>query len=967
MVDIVANPEWKPVRILERDEVALGGYGGNMNEQATALVARTELLKEEKADRSDIVQGQYSFSTIAEFEAAKVGIPLNSTVVIDETGPNQGTNTWNGLILVKSPYDPVNQAKVFAKKIAQESVSIAITGDMTLTEDQVEHKNIAFIGTLTADITVSLPVLTGNWVFRNLTSGGYKVFVKCDQQTTESISLLNAEPIPCYASGRNLFAVSATVPKRHLNISLIGKTEVVLSVDDIKHDSIFFGGTQTADLTVYFPKVVSKNIIRHQAAGGFNILLKVQDGSSQSLIKNGEMIEVYSDAINLFQVDNRKAPIESPVFTGTPTVPVPSTTNNTGIANVSYVNRRVGGASFISITGDKTLTLEESSVKTIAFAGTLTADATITVLDATGSWNISNRTTGGYKVFFKVKDQSATPLSFADNKYYAVLATGSTAHLVQTLNDTKTDTISLTGLTSKTLSVEESRNNMLFFSGALTQDTVINFPKIKGVWNVRHQASGGFKLLLRVLDSVEPTIEITNQQTVIVVGDQINLFLMNKQNQIGEHRCEFKDRATYNMNDIVEHGSGTYKVISAISQNAVNPIDNYRFKKIGCRPINNKTISVVSESAQAIDGVNVRRVRGISKDGTTFFSNQPYAQITESKDFGKTWTKLFDIPQAEAGLIEQLDDGELIIFVTESAPTTNLVRRIYKTIGYGTDSPQMVSVKMQQRDKVYFGGQWGFDAYKNIVLACEYGAKYVPTNTSPTDVDVEGGNARYVYLSTDFGKTWKTIFDVNAVTSGVGVHIHSAVFDPYWNRIWVHHGDGSFNRNGMYYSDDFGETWTYALQTNTSGANFPQSTCTVVLPDCILFGSDSMPNGVLRLDRSQGKQPYKGYYQLETAWKHPETSDTLLNAVCYKVAHAKHIPDAPYIFAFAPENLPTKGVLVATYDGYTFFQLWQDSTTRSVGNGPRHVVGVTLQNEVIAQVQDDRFGAGVHTELRIKI
>ena len=49
MVDIVTNPEWKAVRILERDEVALGGYGGNMNEQATALVARTEMLMQEQA------------------------------------------------------------------------------------------------------------------------------------------------------------------------------------------------------------------------------------------------------------------------------------------------------------------------------------------------------------------------------------------------------------------------------------------------------------------------------------------------------------------------------------------------------------------------------------------------------------------------------------------------------------------------------------------------------------------------------------------------------------------------------------------------------------------------------------------------------------------------------------------------------------------------------------------------------
>ena len=38
MVDIVTNPEWKAVRILERDEVALGGYGGNMNEEINKII-----------------------------------------------------------------------------------------------------------------------------------------------------------------------------------------------------------------------------------------------------------------------------------------------------------------------------------------------------------------------------------------------------------------------------------------------------------------------------------------------------------------------------------------------------------------------------------------------------------------------------------------------------------------------------------------------------------------------------------------------------------------------------------------------------------------------------------------------------------------------------------------------------------------------------------------------------------------
>lgn len=146
MVDIVTNPEWKAVRILERDEVALGGYGGNMNEQATALVARTELLKEEKADRSDIVQGQYSFSTIAEFEEAKAGIPLNSTVVIDETGPNQGTNTWNGLTLVKSPYDPLEQSKAYTNTLVS-IINDAWVADLASVEVDADGDIISYVKT----------------------------------------------------------------------------------------------------------------------------------------------------------------------------------------------------------------------------------------------------------------------------------------------------------------------------------------------------------------------------------------------------------------------------------------------------------------------------------------------------------------------------------------------------------------------------------------------------------------------------------------------------------------------------------------------------------------------------------------------------------------------------------------------------------------------------------------------------
>lgn len=115
MTEIIGKPEWSPVRLLEENEFASGGEEGNMNEQAKSLANRTEYLNEEKANKEDIVQGQFSFTTMASFDAKKATLPLNCTVIIDEAGPNQGSNTWNGIELKKSSYDPASIAQKFTK------------------------------------------------------------------------------------------------------------------------------------------------------------------------------------------------------------------------------------------------------------------------------------------------------------------------------------------------------------------------------------------------------------------------------------------------------------------------------------------------------------------------------------------------------------------------------------------------------------------------------------------------------------------------------------------------------------------------------------------------------------------------------------------------------------------------------------------------------------------------------------
>ena len=123
MANIQGQKKWSEVRLLETHELARGGVNGNLNEQAKALADRTEFLNQEKASKSEIVQGVFEFGTFAEFNAAKTSLPANCTVVIGEenkTGTGTwgiGNNRWNGSILTKSSFDPVEKSKKYAEEL----------------------------------------------------------------------------------------------------------------------------------------------------------------------------------------------------------------------------------------------------------------------------------------------------------------------------------------------------------------------------------------------------------------------------------------------------------------------------------------------------------------------------------------------------------------------------------------------------------------------------------------------------------------------------------------------------------------------------------------------------------------------------------------------------------------------------------------------------------------------------------
>lgn len=128
MAEIIGEGKWSPVRQLETYELARGGINGNMNEQAKALVERTEYLKQNSASKDDLNamgQGNFSFDTreIALIKIQELNIQPNTKIEISKEGEFSGPYQWDGVELTPSEYTPVKQANVFTiQKIAESEI-----------------------------------------------------------------------------------------------------------------------------------------------------------------------------------------------------------------------------------------------------------------------------------------------------------------------------------------------------------------------------------------------------------------------------------------------------------------------------------------------------------------------------------------------------------------------------------------------------------------------------------------------------------------------------------------------------------------------------------------------------------------------------------------------------------------------------------------------------------------------------
>lgn len=331
----------------------------------------------------------------------------------------------------------------------------------------------------------------------------------------------------------------------------------------------------------------------------------------------------------------------------------------------------------------------------------------------------------------------------------------------------------------------------------------------------------------------------------------------------------------------------------------------------------------------------------LSRDGKLILASNG-ASVAQSTDEGNTW---IDVGSAINGTLIQsiriLDDGELLVG-TSKYKTDNIKSKLFKSKGYSVSDPSKTTfyevLEMNSGD-ANFNNPWCLDKYYNIILASEYGGHYLT-------------GARYVYLSTDYGETWKTIFDQSQMASTVDgapsyttdAHVHTCHYDRYRDRIWVCVGDQ--DNTATYYSDNMGKTW--GIIKGYTGKDTMQYTGITSYPEGVFFGSDRAPDGVYFWDANQPND-IKPFYLTERdsirtlVYALPFRRFAEKNEVTYFVANRDDIVDGK----MGPLIVGLKGVLGAQLL-YDFTDDFNQFTYTDISG----CLGNTAQGNVIVSVKD---------------
>lgn len=249
---------------------------------------------------------------------------------------------------------------------------------------------------------------------------------------------------------------------------------------------------------------------------------------------------------------------------------------------------------------------------------------------------------------------------------------------------------------------------------------------------------------------------------------------------------------------------------------------------------------------------------------------------------------------------------------------------------------------------------WCYSNYNNIIVYNDYGNQ---------------GMCGRVWVSENYGDSFRCIFKMFAnskieetdndapvnpdlpweqATAGddlrYGNHVHCAVYDPYYDRIWVTYGDVAREDikdtvfSALRWSDDWRNdtpTWkgrildSNSLFDNCAIFGNKQMSEIVVLPECVLLYTDSgEEQGVFRVNRNNKDNLLINIdraYLTGNRFSFFEATGKYAG-ICFEPGESSIIDGVVYtpFFSHEKEIFRKAAFILATSDGFEFTKIWEE-------------------------------------------
>jgi hypothetical protein len=579
-----------------------GGVGAKSNAPLLALASRTAYLKKHMDDMEAGLTIPPGFALLA--SPTFTGTPTAPTAAAGDNTTKLATTafvqtTVNGTVAV----DIAGAATTTLTQAQYGPAVLRLTGAVTANK-AVVFPNISghwqVINASTGAFTVTLKTAAGTGV---VITAGMSSNIYCDgtnitlQQTDFINTALTGVPTaPTAVAATNTTQIATTAYVQQaangmLTKSVAGGVDVTLSAPEAGYATMKFTGALTANINVIVPTTTNSWRIINATTGAFTLTVKTAAGTGTG-ITQGLTWGVLCDGVNVIDgitdfysvaltgvptaptaaaatsttqiattafvtaADNLKANLASPTFTGAPLAPTAAAgTTTTQLATTAFVQAAANGMLTKSVAGGSTVTLTaaEAGNAILKFTGALTANISVVVPTATGTWTVINATSGAYTL--TVKTSAGTGIAItqglnwgvicdgtnvidAITDFYNVALTGapttptaasgtsttqvaSTAFVQDCIGGATATSVAGTGTT--TLTAAQAGVGTIVLTGVLTGNKTAVLPTVKGHWTIVNNTTGAFSLTVKY--STGTGVVVSQGTSSNVWGDAVNIAL----------------------------------------------------------------------------------------------------------------------------------------------------------------------------------------------------------------------------------------------------------------------------------------------------------------------------------------------------------------------------------------------------------------------------------------------------------